>query len=291
VIRLTTGLPGASFNPLGTGLARAYSRAYPEVAFKVVPSRGSIDNLDALQRGTAELGLAFTDVAYLAFVGQGHRRTERTSYERLRGIAVLQLTPLQVMVRPHSSVTAVHQLRGGRLALGPSGSGTALTAELILRSFGLTRNHIHAVSLPFMEAAEQLVDGELDGAFVSAGYPADSVHYAATAGARLIDVTGPVVDTLRAEYPFLRVARIPGGTYPSHDTPIRTVGVDTMLACREDLDEMLVYRLTKTLFEALPGLAARLDSLKSMDLDQVAATPIPLHSGAARYYRERELSR
>jgi TRAP-type uncharacterized transport system substrate-binding protein len=69
------------------------------------------------------------------------------------------------------------------------------------------------------------------------------------------------------------------------------VGVDTMLACREDLDEMLVYRLTKTLFEALPGLAARLDSLKSMDLDQVAATPIPLHSGAARYYRERELSR
>jgi TRAP-type uncharacterized transport system substrate-binding protein len=26
-----------------------------------------------------------------------------------------------------------------------------------------------------------------------------------------------------------------------------------------------------------------------VDLDRAAATPIPLHAGAARYYREREL--
>jgi TRAP-type uncharacterized transport system substrate-binding protein len=28
-----------------------------------------------------------------------------------------------------------------------------------------------------------------------------------------------------------------------------------------------------------------------MDLDQAPATPIPLHEGAARYYRELELSK
>jgi TRAP-type uncharacterized transport system substrate-binding protein len=31
--------------------------------------------------------------------------------------------------------------------------------------------------------------------------------------------------------------------------------------------------------------------LSPMDLDQAPAAPIPLHDGAARYYREQELSR
>jgi len=34
-----------------------------------------------------------------------------------------------------------------------------------------------------------------------------------------------------------------------------------------------------------------LSMLALMDVDQAPATPIPLHDGAARYYRERELSR
>ena len=57
-----------------------------------------------------------------------------------------------------------------------------------------------------------------------------------------------------------------------------------------DLDERLVYSLTKQLFVALEVLSQR-GALRSMDIDQAPATPIPLHEGAARYYRERELTR
>ena len=41
------------------------------------------------------------------------------------------------------------------------------------------------------------------------------------------------------------------------------------------------------LFAQLPSLLI----FGAMDLEQAPATPIPLHEGAARYYRERELSR
>jgi TRAP-type uncharacterized transport system substrate-binding protein len=44
-------------------------------------------------------------------------------------------------------------------------------------------------------------------------------------------------------------------------------------------------------FEALPAQPFLQDALRFMDLDQAPATPIPLHEGAARYYRERELMR
>jgi TRAP transporter TAXI family solute receptor len=89
----------------------------------------------------------------------------------------------------------------------------------------------------------------------------------------------------------LKGALIPAGTYPRLDRSVHTVGIDTLIACREDLDETLVYTLTKTFFDVLPELAARLDALRRMDLGRAPATPIPLHDGAARYYRERELFR
>jgi hypothetical protein len=142
-----------------------------------------------------------------------------------------------------------------------------------------------------VEAANRVVRGSLDAAFVSAGYPAESVQAATRAGAVLLEVSGPVVDRLRIDYPFLKTTLIPAGTYRSLDRSVHTVGIDTLIACRSSLDETVVYDLTKTFFEVLPALAARVDALRRMDLARAPATPIPLHEGAARYYRERELFR
>ena len=55
-------------------------------------------------------------------------------------------------------------------------------------------------------------------------------------------------------------------------------------------DEGLVYEVTKQFFDALASGPER-PSLGFVELDQAPATSIPLHDGAARYYRERELQR
>jgi TRAP transporter TAXI family solute receptor len=96
---------------------------------------------------------------------------------------------------------------------------------------------------------------------------------------------------LRQAYPFFSRAVIPSGTYPGQGKAVRTIGVDSLLVCRADLSEALVHDLTQRLFEILPLLSSSQQSLGPIDLDRAPATPIPLHAGAARYYRERELSR
>jgi TRAP-type uncharacterized transport system substrate-binding protein len=53
----------------------------------------------------------------------------------------------------------------------------------------------------------------------------------------------------------------------------------------------LVHRLTEALFTVLPDLTASRNYLKLMDVRRAAATPVPLHHGAALYYREQELQR
>ena len=72
---------------------------------------------------------------------------------------------------------------------------------------------------------------------------------------------------------------------------VRTIGVDRLLVCRSDLDDALVHELTRHFIEALPEIFRPLrSSARLLDLDSASATPIPLHPGAAQYYRERELA-
>lgn len=288
-VRFSTGTPGGGFYPLGEGLARAYERSLKAVDLQIHPSAGAVANVEAIQRGDADLGFAFADVAYVAYVGR--LAGASGPFDRLRGIAVLQLTPVQLVVRRDPQIREVADLRGRRIGVGPPGSGTALTAGLVLEAFGIPASAVRAETLQFNDAGDRLVRGTLDAMFDTAIYPAESVSAATRAGARIMPLSGGPIERLRRDYPFLRVTVIPRDTYPGMNGAIRTIGVDSLLICRADLDEPLVYDLTRRFFEALPSLSSSLGALRFMELDQAPATPIPLHDGAARFYRERELLR
>jgi uncharacterized protein len=109
--------------------------------------------------------------------------------------------------------------------------------------------------------------------------------------AYVVPIAGPEADRLRLDSGFLRAALVPAATYPGQQTSIRTLGVQNVLVCRRDLDDQLVYELTKQFFGALPRLSLSLSSLRLIDVYHASATSIPLHDGAVRFYRERELLR
>jgi TRAP transporter TAXI family solute receptor len=289
VLRLTSGTPGAGFHPLGEGLARAFTRSAPDIRLEVAESPGAVRNVQAIQEGAADLGFAFADVAYMAYTGR-LEPSDRPS-DRLRGVAVLQVTPLHLVARSGAGIRSIADLRGRRVGIGPPGSGTALTSNIVLRAFGIDARELTAVLISFSDVADALARGTLDAAFVNGGYPAESIASATQAGADLLPVEGPPIRRLRADYPFLRPTFIPADTYPNQRGRVFTIGVDNLLLCRADLPEDVVYAFTRRFFEVLPDLSMDRISLRMMDVDQAPATPIPLHAGAARYYREVELSR
>jgi uncharacterized protein len=286
-IRFTTGAPGGGFYPFGSALAKAMMAANPALQLELKTSTGAVANVRAIQQGEAEVGFAFADVAYLAYVGQLGR--EAKPFDQLRAIAVLQLTPVQLVARAGSDIRSVADLRGRRVGVGPDGSGTALTAQLIFGAFGLKPDLVRTELLPFNEASERLVAASLDAMFDTAMFPAESAARALRAGARLVPIEGEPAERLGREYPFLRMTVLPRDTYPGiAATP--TVGVDSLIVCRSTLDEDLAHDLTASLFAALPALSSS-GRLPLVELDEAPAASIPLHAGAARYFREQELRR
>ena len=279
-----TGPTGGGSFPLGQEIAEALNKGLPHVEIQTVMSAGAVSNIRAIQEDKADLALTFADVAFLSFNGQLTPRD--VPFDRVRGIAVLQVTPVALVVRPGLHVRGPQDLRGRRVGVGPEGSGTAVTASLILQAYGLDKLDVRTETMGFQEGVTKLLAGELDAMFDNAIIRSAALSRAAEGGARFVPIEGTAADHLRREYPFLRVTVIAPELY---GTSVRTIGVDGLLVCRSDLDEALVYQLTKQLFASLKSLGR--GALRSMDVKQAPATPVPLHPGAARYYRERELSR
>lgn len=263
-------------------LKTAFARI-PDVSTEIVSEGGSsITSLLDLQHRKVDISVPLADVAYLAYAGQLDGMPE--PFEQLRGMAVTELTTVQLLVRRGVTATSLRDLKGLRVSLGAPGSSTSLITPRLLEAHGILPAGVRGELVPNAEMMSRLISGDIDAAFATYTVPSQAVATAMRAGVRLIDIDGPVVENMRTLYPYLKRTLIVGGTYPNQPAAVHTIGVDVVLVCRADLDDALVYRVLEAYFATRPAMTPP-------NLDRAPATPIPLHPGAARYYRQRELSR
>lgn len=284
-IRIVSAVSGGS--PFNRTLATVYETQMPDLAPEVLKSGGVSDSLEILQHGEGDVGYSLANVAYAAFAGQLAGQSE--PYSRLRAIALLQRAALHVLVGPQSAVRATEELRGHSVKFFGPGAAMAMTAEPLLPPFGLDAAQVGVPGSSVADsAAAELLAGRLGAVVVLGAPPTATVQPAMAGGARLLPVQGRRVERLLREYPFYSAMVIPAGTYPGLAEPVVTVGVNGVLVCRADLPDEVVYRLTRALYDGPTGVHPAL--AQWVEPSAGPATPIPLHAGAARYYRERELS-
>ncbi|HEX5078294.1 MAG TPA: TAXI family TRAP transporter solute-binding subunit [Geminicoccaceae bacterium] len=299
--RIGTGGVAGTYYPIGGLIAdiissppgarpceRGGSCGVPGLVGIVQSSNGAVANVEAIGSGEVESGFVQSDVAYWAYTGTGIYEG-KPKVDNLRAIANLYPESIHLVARKGAGIRSVQDLAGKRVSLDEPGSGTLVDARVILDAFGLAEDDLQAKYIKPSEAVSQMSADELDAFIFVAGYPTASVEeLCASAGCELVPIDGPQVDELLKNYRFFAKDVIPAGTYDDiPDTPTVSVGAQWVVGA--EVDEELVYGITKALWhenarklldEGHPkGSSIRLETA----LDGIA---IPLHPGAARYYRE-----
>lgn len=290
-LTILSGFAAGSYYEVAAALVGIYRQQLPGTMVTLATSGGSARSMDSVEAGEGDLTFGRSDVVYLAF-REGTERNPRP-YTHLRSIANLNANAIHIVVRQAAGIRDVRGLRGRRVSIGLDPSG-GRHARSIIESYGLTINDLKAESIPNADAAIRLKNGTLDAAFFALGidYPVPIVtDISESTPIRLLPIDESMLPHIRSRLPFFKPVVIPGGTYHGQPEAVRTVGVDNIVVCRDSLPEELVYNITRLLFEALPGLSREHVMVRMMNPEHAAATPIPLHEGAARYYRERELFR
>ena len=260
------------------------------VRVSLEPSPGSISLVSALQSGEGDVGIAQADVVYLAY----RRGVEESQYPHtnLRGISVLWFNTVQILVRNDSALGRIEDLRGKRIGVAPIGSAGELFTRLVLNAYGMDYSDVRPEFLSSGERKAQLLEHRtLDAVIVMSSVVVGSWSVESPTGVRLLPIGGDMTERLRSQYPFIKPLVVPAHELPHQSEDVETIGTDALLICRKDLPEQLVYQLTSAFFSALPRVVGAFALAALVDSDRAPTTPIPLHPGAARYYREQEILR
>lgn len=271
-------------------LTRRFNRALPQTHVELQTSPGGVVVVSTVDGGQAQLGLAQSDVVYLAY----RRGIEKNLYphKNLRAIAVLWVNNFYVLVRRDSKFRSIEDLKGQRVGVIRPGTSGEFSTRILLGAHGMSYADVKPIFEPTDTLTPMLGKGEIDAVFSANPLMLPSARTLnQTVPLRLLPIKRAVINELRGSYPFLRPVTVAANQLPGQDTPIETLGAEWLLVCRSDLSEDLVYQLTRAFFEQLPAMARQHGEAALIDPEQAPAAPIPLHAGAARYYREREILR
>ncbi|ARK31963.1 TAXI family TRAP transporter solute-binding subunit [Halalkalibacter krulwichiae] len=285
-IAIMTGGEQGTYFPLGAALANNIINAHVEnVDAASFASGASVVNINGLVDGDADIALVQNDVAYYASEGL-HMFEEDGALEGFQGIATLYPEVVQIITAADSGIATVEDLVGKRVAVGDLGSGAEINARQILEIHDITYDDINEEYMGFGDAANGIQDGNIDAAFITAGLPTGAVEaLKASKDINVVEISSDKVAELADAYPYYTEFTIPGDTYGTEDTT--TAAVLAMLAVSTDMDEDLVYDITKAMFENTEAFSNAHQQGTNITLDTALdGMSIEVHPGAQRFFDE-----
>jgi TRAP transporter TAXI family solute receptor len=285
-INVLTGGTSGVYYPLGVAIGKIYSDKIPNVKTQVQATKASVENLILLQQGRGEIAFALGDSLKAAWEGD-HEAGFKAKLDKLRTIAAIYPNYIQIIATADSGIKQLADLRGKSLSVGAPKSGTELNSRAILAAAGLSYRDLGKVEyLPFAESADLMKNRQLDATLQSAGLGVASLKEMSITGEiAVVSVPKEVVDNIGP--PFVSV-NIPANTYAGQDKDVPTAAVINYLVTSAAVSDDLAYQMTKSIFESLPELASSHVAGKDIKLENAAmGSPVPLHPGAFRYYKEK----
>ena len=284
-VNIATGPTGGTYYPVGSAMAKIWTDHIEGLKASAQSSGGTMNNIQLLADGEAEA--AFADGLYYdAYNGLKNYEGKPQSF--LRAAVPLYPEAIHLLAARDSGIETLQDLKGKRVAVGAVGGSTMLTAFQLLRLAGLDpEKDIVPENLGHADVVAAFADKRIDASVTIGAIGIASAKETTTLGtAYLVAIPQAVVEKICGETPYFSPLTIPEGTYKNQAKAIGTFSSPNILAVHEKLDDELVYRMTKALFEHKEDLVAVSARMSAMNPESIAHVGIPVHPGALRYYKE-----
>ncbi len=289
-LSIATGGTGGVYYPLGGGMANILSKYVPGLQATAEVTGGSIDNLKLIATGKPYIAFSMADAGQDAYRGEDKFKGTKVP---LRTLMVLYPNRMHVVTIDGIGITKMADLRGKRVSTGSPGSATEVMGFRVIEAAGLDKDRdMKRERLGVAESVNALKDRKIDAFFWVGGLPTAAVtDLANTPGIkiRMIDHADTVAAMNRKYGPLYIEDVIPKATYRGMDADNRQATVWNILVAHENLSNQTAYNIVKTIFDKRDDLIAVHKEAENFRLEnqKAAASPIPFHPGAVKYFAER----
>jgi len=284
-VTFMTGPQGGAWIPLGGALKGMWEKEIPGLQIQPTPGAG-IANVRGVDEGKAQIGFGNSSTTVDGLAGNPPYPKKVTNVCQL---ANLYPQYFQVVVTADSNVNSFADMKGKSVVTQPRGNTAELLTAEVLKINGLNYQSLSKISFQsYTDAVSLVKDGHAQVFTLGTTAPASSVmDLAAARDIRLLPVDDKTMAELKKANAGYNKLIIKAGTYPKQDKDVAAIGYSTHLVVACDLPEDLVYRMTKVMAAYVDGMAAVVKSISGLTpKDMALDIGVPLHKGAAKYYRE-----
>jgi uncharacterized protein len=289
-ISIGTGGTGGVYYPLGGGMAAVLSKYVDGMQATAEVTGGSVANLQLIGTGKPYIGMTMADAGLDALKGQDKFNGKAVP---IRTLLIMYPNRMHVVSVEATGIKKITDLKGKRVSTGSGGSATEVMAFRVIEAAGLDKDRdMRRERLGVAESVNALKDRKIDAFFWVGGLPTAAVTDLATTPGTKIQMIdhAELVPAMNKKYGDLYVEDvIPKDTYRGMEADNKQATVMNLLVAHQNMDEKTAYNIVKTVFERRDELIRVHREAENFKLEnqKAAATPIPFHPGAIKFYAEK----
>lgn len=290
-LSITTSGKGGSWFAVGSRVIREVEKANPGLVTQV-QTGGGLTNLRKIQAGQADIGMTFAFAAPMAYNAVAPFKKK---HDKLTYLGVLFPGYLQIVTKKASNIKKFEDLFDKRISAGKIGWGGELMFRLMLGVYGMDYKKIRAKGgvinhVGTAQSTQMMRDGNMD-AIVSGGSPPSHPKFAElslTTEIDLLSIGDEGLGRIFKAYPSFVKATMPADPYKGVKGGFRTIGGAVILVAKKSLSDEAAYRIVKAFYGNLDGIKKDMKQLREAQAKDALTgnKGLPLHPGAARYYKE-----
>ncbi|MEO6269730.1 MAG: TAXI family TRAP transporter solute-binding subunit [Lautropia sp.] len=285
-VTFMTGPQGGSWIPLGGALKNLWEQAVPALKIQQTPGAG-IANVRGIDEGKAQIGFANSSTTVDGIEGRAPYPKKVT---KVCQIANLYPQYFQVAALADSNIKSFADLKGKSLVTQPKGNTAEVLTAAVLQLNGMTYQSLSKANFQasYTDAVSMMKDGHAQVMTLGTTAPASAVMDLASArDMMLVPVDDKTMDALKKQNPGYYKLIIKAGMYPKQDKDVPVIGYSTHVVAACDLSEDTVYKMTKAMATNIDAMAAVVKPITGLTAKDMAVDiGVPLHKGAAKYYKE-----
>lgn len=283
-----TGGTGGVYYPLGGEYAAIYEDNIDGVTVTYTDSGASVENIGKIFQGEWQLGIAQSDTANTAVLGEGE--FEGAQVDNIGWIAGLYPEAAHIVTLAGNGIETAADLKGKKIAVGDVGSGTRAVSDAILAAYDIGEGDYEPFEQDFASSLDLLRDNNIDASVFVVGTPTGSLgDLAATNDVTLVSLDQDKAEKVASESLF-EVYTIEPDAYDFLEEPVTTLSVAAaLIASMDQVSEEVGYEITKATFEHADSITLPQGGLISHDFALTGQGEVPMHPGAQKYYEEEGL--
>ena len=200
--------------------------------------------------------------------------------------------PQHLVTTAQSKIKSIADLKGKKVSIDVPGSGCSTMAKIILEEAGFNlAKDLTIANLSQTESVQALKDGVIDAVFFNFAYPGSAVmDLAATRDIVLVPIEQKLADQILKKHPYYVKIVIPGKTYAKVDYDVLCLGDSNVMIANKKMKDDVAYKIVKAIYSNVKEGQWALINVHPIAAQlrrrMRSTVPLPLHPGAAKYFKE-----